>query len=345
MGEAVMSKKTKARCKSCGTCCHFEIPMTLLDIERLARYLMVPAKEVFEEYVQKKASARSDLFMVCKDQKNACVFLAEDNSCQVHETRPRACEFFFCAHGSTHEALPWTVRCTDRSMRDLAWEHSVSASVTRKYIRKNGSTWVREDYRRAVESIRINVRTRESQTLKVAMNGQGAVLSLLYDCTMCDERGVHACRTPVTLDDISRIVSYLCTTADNFFRDYLEHDPASDIGTLLLKRDEHCVFFAQGRRCQIEDVRPMHCRFTPCPMRAGTDSAFDCLFLGSGTVEQQFRHQVALSVTREYVDEQGAGFEEKSFNDKLSLVNRLTSDRQEFERFRAVVADFRYLDG
>ena len=62
---------TKSPCKMCGECCHFEIPITLLDIHRMAKYLDMADKKVFDKYIQDQIGSQSSLFMIRKKKQGA----------------------------------------------------------------------------------------------------------------------------------------------------------------------------------------------------------------------------------------------------------------------------------
>lgn len=335
---------TESSCRMCGKCCHFEIPITLLDIHRMAKYLDTADERVFEEYIQSKVSSRSSLFMVRKDEEGACIFLTEDRRCAIHESKPRACAFYICSQSSSEEVLPWTATCTDPAARASLWEQSIAAAITRAYINSNGATWNGADYYKAILSIYDNVVVGERQKIKLARDEKGAPLAMIYDCSQCERRGKCARETPITLDDIRRITARLGLGWKAFFREKIESQPSVSTGGLKLIRDEHCIFFDQERHCTIEEVRPMHCRFTPCPQKTKTDSIMDCLFLGSGTVEEQFRHQVALAITRQYVAECGTRYNRHVVGELLGRIDFLASDLAELREFCKKIAPYRYVD-
>lgn len=70
----------------------------------------------------------------------------------------------------------------------------------------------------------------------------------------------------------------------------------------------------------------------------------DALFLGSGTVKEQFRHQVAMAVTREYVFENGTSYRKSAIKKKLKKMDRIVADSSELKNFCKLVARFRYVD-
>jgi Fe-S-cluster containining protein len=335
---------TESPCKMCGECCHFEIPVTLLDIHRMANYLDMADKQVFDEYVQDKASSQSSLFMIRKNEERACVLLTADNRCTIHKAKPHACRFYTCTQNSGKDVLPWTATRTDPAERAELWEQSVAAVMTKAYIRENGATWNDSDYWKAIFGIYDNIVISDTQKIRLARNRDGAALAMIYNCSQCEKRGICANETPITLDDIRRITGHLRLPWKAFFRDKIAPEPSIHTGGLKLIRGKHCIFFHPGKHCTIEKVRPMHCLFTPCPRKTKTDEVMDCLFLGSGTVEQQFRHQVALAMTRQYVAESGVTYNQHLTKKLLETIDQLVSDRSEVERFCKKIAPYRYVD-
>ncbi|MBT4511053.1 MAG: hypothetical protein HOC20_02410 [Chloroflexi bacterium] len=150
--------------------------------------------------------------------------------------------------------------------------------------------------------------------------------------------------TPITLDDIQFMVRNLGISWQVFFGEKIDPLPSTMTGGLKLIRDKHCVFYEPDKRCTIIELRPMHCRFTPCPKRVQTKEVITCLYLGSGTVEEQFRHQVALDVTRQYVREYGIKYDESAVSKSLQVIDRLVEDRVALEYFCNSIAPFRYVD-
>jgi Fe-S-cluster containining protein len=335
-------------CKMCGRCCHFEIPITLLDIHRMAKLLNVSDSQAFQEYIQHQVSPHSSLYMIRKDAHGACIFLTQDNKCSIHEAKPRGCAFYLCTRSNIEggtDILPWTATCTDPPSRALLWEQAIAASLTGAYIKNNGASWNEADYHKAILSIYDNVIISDRQKIKLSKSESGKPLAMIYDCSQCQRRGTCPIETPVTLDDIRRIVDYLGITWEQFFREKLDYHFSTETGGLLkLKRNGHCVFFGQEEACTIEKVRPMHCRFTPCPLKTQTDEMMDCLFLGSGTVEEQFRHQVALAATRQYVSEYGTRYSREGIEKGLDTIDQMVSKHVGFDEFCRNIAHYRYVD-
>lgn len=331
-------------CKRCGQCCRFEIPITLLDIHRMAEYLKVTDQKIFDKYIQNKISSRSSLFMIRKNKQGICLLLSVDKQCAIHPAKPRACEFFACSLDFGDKIMPWTIIGVDISQHAKLWEQSVAAEITKAYIRKNQTVWNAIDYQKALNGIFDNIVVRDSQKFKIGRDKEGNLLSMIYDCSRCKKRGTHAVETPITLDDIRRVTSHLELSWPTFFNRYIASKPGQNSGCLKLIRNRHCIFFQPGRHCTIKNVRPMHCRFTPCPKRTRTNDMMDFLFLGSGTVEEQFRHQVAMNVTRQYIVECGTEYNKQVIKVLLKKMDTILCDHKELADFCRKLAPYRYID-
>lgn len=240
--------------------------------------------------------------------------------------------------------MPWTATCTDPSQHAQLWEQSVAAMVTKAYIKKNGPAWNQTDYEKAMKSIHDNTATDENQKIKLARERHGAPLAMIYDCSICEKRGLCSEETPVTLDDIRRISGHLGISWKAFYMEKIMTEPSLSTGCLRLTRHGSCIFLHQERHCTIEKVRPMHCHFRPCPMKTQTTEEMDALFLGSGTVEEQFRHQVAMAVTREYVSECGTEYRKGHMVRSLKKIDEIVVSSSELKKFCKRIARFRYVD-
>ena len=77
-------------CRACGECCRVgEVDLSERDIEKLARYLGIPAKKLLEEYTAPGEDGR----LILRRNQTGCVFL-NGNECTVYEARPANCERF-----------------------------------------------------------------------------------------------------------------------------------------------------------------------------------------------------------------------------------------------------------
>ncbi len=329
---------TPSSCQQCGKCCSYEIPTTLLDLDRIAAYLDQPILDVFSRLVHPNASTAS-VFKMQKDPQGACLLLARDRRCSIHAVKPIACRLYSCRDGS-----PALVRGSAHPEHcALMWEQSVAMLVTQAYVRNNGCQWNAIDYARALESIRAHTRTNPSQTLKLARDGHGHSLSMIYDCSECSTPGQCAQETVVTLDDLRRMAKHLGITLLDVFQRYVAPVPGATSGCLVLRRGERCVLRGSGGRCLVEPVKPLHCRFTPCPLNLRAPVLTSPLYLGSGTLEQQYRHHIALEITREYVDLHGVRYNRTFVKDGLRRLDEAQADPRRWANFVHAVGPYRYV--
>lgn len=80
-----------------GRCCHFDIPLELDDIERIARHLRKPSSEVVRQYVQPPSESSVPLLLAKKADSQACVFLTDARGCGIYTGRPTVCRSYLCA--------------------------------------------------------------------------------------------------------------------------------------------------------------------------------------------------------------------------------------------------------
>ncbi|MBN2233034.1 MAG: YkgJ family cysteine cluster protein [Deltaproteobacteria bacterium] len=336
--------KEEPVCRRCGACCAMEIPLTLLDISRIAAYLGHPSATVFADCLEPRILDRQPLFLLAKRPSGFCIFLDEGNACRIHPVKPNPCRFYFCGHRQTAGTMPWTVFCTDPECRAALWEQSVAAMVTRAYINRHGRRWHADDFQRALSGINANIVSSDTQTIRLARDLEHHPRALIYDCSHCDRQGVCATETIVTLDDIQRIAAYQGITHREFFTRYLDPASSERTGCLRLKREHHCTFAGADGTCGIEEVRPMFCRFVPCPQRVRSAEELECFYLGAGRIEEQFRHQLALALTREYTAACGARYDERRMTRELYHLDQLLADDDQRSEFCRRIAPYRYVD-
>ncbi len=331
-------------CKQCGACCQYEIPITLYDIQNLARSRSLPDKEVFALLIQKEISSNSGLYKIKKKEDNNCILLDHSAKCSVHKSKPMVCAMYSCAQGKRDKILSWTADCRDEKSKLTVWKQSVAVAVTKAYIKRFGATWNDKAYAQAITSINTQSGNDGKCNVKLSQDKDGNPLALIYDCENCERRGQHAHETIVTIDDVSRISKFLGVSAEFVFSTYLHDAPSLSTGGLKTIRAQTCIFRGASGKCTIEQVRPMHCRFTPCPSRVKSNDMMDRLYLGAGTVEQQFRHQLAMQYTRNYVEEYGAAYHAQGMVAAQKQLERDVRDQVLYRQFSLKIAPYRYLE-
>lgn len=83
--------------KGCAHCCHIQVAATEWEVQTVLDYMDHVGMEFEESDIQKLerlALVKNDHeYMVHPDRK--CVFLGDDNTCQIYEVRPSACRNYF----------------------------------------------------------------------------------------------------------------------------------------------------------------------------------------------------------------------------------------------------------
>lgn len=337
--------KRQGVCQQCGTCCRYEIPLTLLDLRSLSRALDLDPAQCFAELVEPEISDTSGLMKLKKREDGLCLLIDDQNRCSIHEAKPRVCRFYVCDKIDPEiNSENWTSSCGSVEEQAELWQYSLATSITKAYLQEHGPRFVQSDFERGLSSIEANSPSA-TRKVKLCRAAEGTPMALVYDCSSCKKHGSQAPETPVTLDDVHRIAKHLELTPAKVFTLFIDPEPSTLTGGLRLRREEHCVFRpASGEHvCGVEAARPMHCRFVACPQRAG--ELADRFYLGSGTVEEQFRHQLALELTRRYVALHGTGFNKKGYNELLRELQRSRGRRNaDFRAFCERLAEYRYID-
>ena len=334
-------------CDRCGRCCSYVIPVNLLDIHRIAAHLNVNPQEVLETYVTYKG--KDPFLTLAKSDQGRCAFLTEDNLCRIHPVKPWTCRVYMCTRTTgTAEALSWAGSHDGKDVRTDLWEMTVARRQTEQYVQKHGATWHEPDYCAAVTAILSGLDLKETQRIRFVTTRDGDTQAILYDCSQCKERPMCCKEAPVTLDDVVRLSGQLNLSVDAFFARHVGPEPSTLAqGLLALKapNENRCPFRrAASNSCEIEHIRPMQCRFVPCPLLVGETETAERFFLGAGTVEEQFRHQCATAVTRRYVAQYGAAYRPQGVEQMLHVLDRLASDQTQFACFCEELAPYRRID-
>ena len=77
----------KTDCLQCANCCKTTSPIfTKKDIERISKSFRIKTRQFIDTYL----NVDDDQDYVLKS--SPCTFLAEDNTCNIYEVRPKACQ-------------------------------------------------------------------------------------------------------------------------------------------------------------------------------------------------------------------------------------------------------------
>jgi len=334
-------------CKMCGRCCRPVIPLTLLDVNHMAEHLGMDAKQVFEKYIAYRAEDAS--LILPKDEHGRCPFLGKDNACAIHEAKPWVCRVYTCnQQAESPEGVPWAACYNNQAGHRELWRIVVARNETEQYAAKHGANWRADDFHAGVAAIRAKSDLKETQRIKLARAENGETRAVLYDCTGCKDRPTCCKEAPVTLDDITRLSARLDVPVETLFAEHVSDSPATLAEALLALRTpegDRCPFLdPASMRCATEGRQPMHCQFIPCAVLVGQDQMAERFYLGSGTLEEQFRHQIATAVTRRYIAEYGTTYHPQGVHNLTKLLEQLAADRTEFARFCQTIAPHRYID-
>lgn len=89
------------QCNNCGDCCKNEnVGLTLSDIFRISKYLMIEPKEFVEKYCKYTMTSLNapdgtplDFFVFGLNTEGDCPF-HKDNQCEIHDVKPLICKTF-----------------------------------------------------------------------------------------------------------------------------------------------------------------------------------------------------------------------------------------------------------
>lgn len=98
----------KTNCLDCANCCKTTSPIFRdVDINRISRFLKVKASDFIQSYL--KIDEDNDYVL----KSSPCVFLNQDNTCNIYEHRPLACrEYPHTNRKNMHQILDITEKNT-----------------------------------------------------------------------------------------------------------------------------------------------------------------------------------------------------------------------------------------
>ncbi len=335
-------------CKQDGLCCgQRRVPVTLVDVQRLAAHLEISPQEVLTEYIECGSAGEERLLFLEKKADGWCRFNTEDNRCGVHPAKPSACVVFVCDPAmKSIRGYPWALMFGNPEGLAFIIERSIAQEVTGQYMEKHGTDWDEADFHDTLEEIEARVAAARHGVMKAARHPENRATFVTFDCGTCHLRASCCADRPLTLEDARVIARHLGLSLEDFFRESVSPTlEAKAEGLLSLERSEagHCTFLdAERLECAVRGHMPMHCRAMACPLMKLDAETFDRYFLGSGTLEEQYRHSVAVEVTRRYAAECGAAYDPAGIEKYLHVLDRLLADPDEFAAFRQYVAPYRY---
>ena len=331
-------------CKTCGRCCHQDIPLTIYDIHRIARELGMPDREVFQKSVAKKTAPRVNTFAMKKKKDGSCVFLGEDSKCTIHGFKPRVCSFYPCPDILEKDKHLWERLYLSSSSFRIFWEHSMAENHTKRYIRRFGTRWNEDGYIEILQDIERCVVTDDGETLLVASDETGLPIMMKYNCARCK---VRECRmeTEITLMDISRIADNTRTSIQNVFKKAVSNQPHSHTGGLKLRKagaGARCVYFDEKTHCKIYQFRPKFCQFEPCGVKVSDEETWKRFFFAAGDIDSQWELEIGAAVTRRYVKDVGTRYNRMAFENYVKEMNSLMKNGEVKDMFVRSINGYRY---
>lgn len=340
-------------CGTCNKCCFgLTINLTLTDVDRMAQYLGVDPGECLEKYVEPiDPSDDTPLFTFRKGEGGRCFHMNEDDRCGIHPAKPWVCQTYHCAQDPGFEkgdvGIEWgTVYNNVEGHTDLL--HMIHArTVTTTYIARNGSKYNPSDYAVCLSDLAMLIAGTVDDRIKVARDEEGQTVAMTYNCNKCTARENCCNHAAATLDDIRNAAQNTGQTLAAFWAEHVADEPSPLDANMLTYRQSaqgKCGFLdANTHRCGLGADKPSTCAFAPCP-RLSTAKTYEKYFVGSGSVHDQYRLQVATSVTRQYMSQCGTTFNQRFFDQCVAMIDDLASKPDYYREFLEAVRDHRYIN-
>jgi Fe-S-cluster containining protein len=340
-------------CGTCNKCCFgLAIHLTLDDIDRMARYLGVSPGDCLDQYVEPtEPTTELTQFVFRKGEGGRCFHMDETDRCGIHPAKPWVCKTYRCDQDPGFErgevGIEWGAVYNDVESHGDLLQMIHARTVTTAYIARNGSQYNPADYTAAMNDLARLIEGAQDDRIKVSMDDQGKTLAMTYNCNKCTTREACCNHAALTLDDIVNAADANGLPVDRFWQQYVAEEPCPDDPTRLTFRQGvggKCTFLEAGtHRCQLGDRQPQTCAFTPCPKLA-TGEARDRFFLGGGSVHDQYRLQVAASVTRQYMSKCGTHYNAQVFNQCIKMIEELASRLDYYREYLEAVRGHRYIN-
>ena len=336
-------------CKQSGDCCRKRrIPVTLVEIERLAQYRSIALPAFFEQYLSAATVGNETVLLLGKAEDGWCVFNSEDKRCGVHSVKPSACALFLCLEAlKSREGYAWSLLFGNEEGRRYIARRSVAQEITTQYVQAHGAQWDEKAFYEGIAEIEERQATLARQTLRAARQADDTTGFISFECPACKVRSSCCTDRPLTLDDIRAIAEYKNLSIEDCFTKYVAEEASEKSqGMLALKRAEAegaCVFLdRENNCCSILACQPAYCRFIVCPLYQLDSDMHARYFFGAGDLEEQFRHSLAVEVTQRYIAQHGYKPDLQGITRHIQLLDELLKQETLYDEFCASVALFRY---
>lgn len=340
-------------CGTCNKCCYdLTLVVSLSDIDRMAKYLGVDPGECLAKYVVPMAANTDEPeFTLRKDDDGRCIQLRGENHCAIHPGKPWVCTTYRCDQDPGFErgeiGIEWGAVYNDvEGQSDLL--HMIHArTVTATYITRNGSNYNPTDYAICMSDLAVLMAGTEDDRIKVAKDEDGHTVVMTYNCNKCTARENCCNHAAATLDDIRTAAQATGQMTAEFWSEHVSGKPSPHDTNMLTFRQSSrgkCEFLdAATHRCGLGENQPTHCAFAPCP-KLSTAKTYEQYFVGSGSVHDQYRLQVAASVTRQYMSQCGTEFNQQFFDQCMQMIDDLASKPDYYRDFLEAVREHRYIN-
>ena len=340
-------------CGTCNKCCFgLTINLTLTDLDRMATYLGVDPGECLAKYVDPiSANTNIPLFTFRKGEDGRCFHMNAENRCGIHPAKPWVCESYHCAQDPGFEkgdvGIEWGAVYNNVEGHADLLQMIHARTVTATYIARNGSSYNPADYAICMTDLAALIAGTEDDRIKVAKDEDGETVAMTYNCNSCTARDSCCNHAAATLDDVRVAAEAAGQHIAAFWHEHISNAPSPlDANMLTFQKSDRgkCEYLeVTTHRCGLGDNQPRNCAFAPCP-KLSTATTYEQYFVGSGSVYDQYRLQVATSVTRQYMSQCGTEFHQRFYDRCIGMIEELSSKPEYYRDFLEAVRDHRYVN-
>jgi Fe-S-cluster containining protein len=153
------------------TWCCMEIPLTLLDIHRIASQKNICPGNINKQIIKESISDKSSLFKIRKKENGLCKYFIR-GKCSINQIRPNACRIYALTQKSESEANPGISTGTKTNKHSILLEQIIATKITKLYINKYRTDFNKNYYQKAIDYIIKNIRANRIHKLKIGKYGE-----------------------------------------------------------------------------------------------------------------------------------------------------------------------------
>jgi len=187
-------------------CCYMEIPLTLLDIHRIARFKKIKASSIEKEIVASKISENSSLYKIRKKEDGSCQYLSQ-GKCTIRDVRPNACRFYNFSMSPGYKIDPGLKGASNTAGQTKLLEHIIATKTTGLYIAEFGISFDNNYYQKSIQYIKEQLKTNRAYKLKIGKNSQSKVS--LENRSPATAYDIYPDDIHITLVDVLRAYKHL----------------------------------------------------------------------------------------------------------------------------------------